>query len=40
METYCDAKDLSRLQETGNDAPKLAKKFFEYCGALFAEGEM
>jgi len=40
METYYDPKDLGKFEEIGKDAPALAKKFFEYYSAVFAEGEL
>jgi 4-carboxymuconolactone decarboxylase len=40
METYYHAKDLAKFAEIGKDAPELAKKFFEYYQAVFAEGEL
>jgi alkylhydroperoxidase AhpD family core domain len=40
METYYHAKDLAKFGEIGKDAPELAKKFFEYYDAVFAEGEL
>lgn len=40
METYYDPEDLNRFAEIGKDAPELAKKFFDYYGAVFAEGEL
>lgn len=40
METYYDPKDLPKFEEIGKDAPELAKKFFDYYGAVFAEGEL
>ena len=40
METYYDPKDLGRFGEIGKDAPELAKKFFDYYTAVFAEGEL
>ncbi len=40
MDTYYDPADLSRFEEVGKDAPELAKKFFDYYGAVFAEGEL
>jgi 4-carboxymuconolactone decarboxylase len=40
METYYQPKDLNKFGEIGKDAPKLAKKFFEYYEAVFAEGEL
>jgi alkylhydroperoxidase/carboxymuconolactone decarboxylase family protein len=40
MDTYYDPQDLSRFAEIGKEAPDLAKKFFDYYGAVFAEGEL
>lgn len=40
METYYDPRDLSKFGEIGKDAPDLAKKFFDYYGAVFAEGAL
>jgi 4-carboxymuconolactone decarboxylase len=40
MECYYDPKDLGKFSEIGEEAPDLAKKFFEYYGAVFAEGEL
>ena len=40
METYYDSADLNRFAEIGKDAPELAQKFFDYYGAVFAEGEL
>ena len=40
METYYKPEDLSKFEEIGKDAPQLAQKFFEYYGAVFAEGEL
>jgi 4-carboxymuconolactone decarboxylase len=40
METYYDPKDLARFAEIGKEAPELAQKFFDYYGAVFAEGEL
>lgn len=39
-DTYYDPSDLSKFEEIGKDAPELAKKFFDYYGAVFAEGEL
>ncbi len=39
-EHYYHAGDLPRFGEIGNDAPELAKKFFDYYGAVFAEGAL
>lgn len=40
METYYNPEDLPKFEEIGRDAPELAKKFFEYYGQVFAEGEL
>jgi alkylhydroperoxidase/carboxymuconolactone decarboxylase family protein len=40
MDTYYHPKDLARFEEIGGNAPELAKKFFEYYQAVFAEGEL
>ena len=40
METYYDPKDLAAFAEIGEEAPDLAKKFFDYYGAVFAEGAL
>ncbi|CAD7839447.1 MAG: Carboxymuconolactone decarboxylase (EC 4.1.1.44) [Olavius algarvensis Delta 4 endosymbiont] len=40
METYYNPADLAKFEEIGKDAPELAKKFFEYYGAVFAEGDL
>jgi 4-carboxymuconolactone decarboxylase len=40
MDTYYHAKDLSKFKEIGKDAPELAKKFFDYYQAVFAEGDL
>jgi 4-carboxymuconolactone decarboxylase len=40
LETYYDPKDLGRFADIGKEAPDLAKKFFDYYGAVFAEGEL
>ncbi len=40
METYYDPKDLAQFGNIGEEAPGLAKKFFEYYGEVFAEGEL
>ena len=37
---YYNAADLARFPEIGNDAPELAKKFFDWYGAVFAEGAL
>jgi 4-carboxymuconolactone decarboxylase len=40
METYYDPADLNRFDDIGKDAPELARKFFDYYGAVFAGGEL
>jgi alkylhydroperoxidase/carboxymuconolactone decarboxylase family protein len=40
METYYNPMDLPKFQEIGEEAPDLAKKFFEYYGSVFAEGAL
>lgn len=40
METYYDPKDLGKFSQIGEEAPEMAKKFFEYYGTVFAEGEL
>lgn len=40
MEAYYNPEDLLKFEDIGKDAPELAKKFFEYYGAVFAEGEL
>ncbi len=40
MDTYYKPEDLLKFGEIGKDAPDLAKKFFDYYGAVFAEGEL
>ena len=40
METYYNPADLLKFEEIGKDAPDLAKKFFDYYGAVFSEGEL
>jgi alkylhydroperoxidase/carboxymuconolactone decarboxylase family protein len=40
MDTYYDPKDLPKFADIGEEAPELAKKFFDYYGAVFAEGEL
>ncbi len=37
---YYDAADLPRFSEIGKDAPELAKKFFDWYTAVFAEGAL
>ena len=40
MEPYYKPEDLLKFEEIGKEAPELAKKFFEYYGAVFAEGAL
>lgn len=40
MDTYYNPADLPKFEEIGKAAPELAKKFFEYYGAVFADGEL
>jgi 4-carboxymuconolactone decarboxylase len=40
METYYDPADLASFGEIGEGAPDLARKFFDYYGAVFAEGAL
>lgn len=40
METYYDPKDLSKFADIGDEAPEMAKKFFDYYASVFAEGEL
>jgi len=40
MDTYYNPADLAKFGEIGKDAPELAKKFFDYYGAVFAEGDL
>jgi 4-carboxymuconolactone decarboxylase len=37
---YYHAPDLARFGEIGEAAPELAKKFFDWYGAVFAEGAL
>ena len=40
METYYNPADLLKFEDIGKDAPDLAKKFFDYYGAVFSEGDL
>ena len=40
METYYNPADLAKFGDIGKDAPELAKKFFDYYGAVFADGAL
>jgi len=37
---YYDPDDLGRFGEIGDHAPELAKKFFEWYGAVFEDGAL
>ena len=37
---YYHARDLARFGEVGNNASELAKKFFDWYGAVFADGAL
>ncbi len=40
MDTYYDPADLAKFEEIGEEAPDLARKFFQYYAAVFDEGEL
>jgi 4-carboxymuconolactone decarboxylase len=40
MDTYYQPQDLAKFEEIGKEAPELARKFFDYYNAVFAEGEL
>ncbi len=40
MDTYYAPEDLAKFEDIGKDAPESAKKFFEYYGEVFAEGDL
>ena len=40
MTTYYDPADLAKFGDIAKDAPELAGKFFDYYGAVFAEGAL
>src|SRR5205809_7789737 len=37
---YYNVEDLSKFSEIGENCPDLAKKFFDWYGAVFAEGTL
>jgi 4-carboxymuconolactone decarboxylase len=37
---YYDAHDLAKFGDMGKNAPELAKKFFDWYGAVFADGAL
>ena len=40
MNSYYDPADLPGFGDIAKDAPELGKKFFDYYGAVFAEGAL
>ncbi len=40
MSDYYASEDLKNFADIAKDAPELAQKFFDYYGAVFAEGEL
>jgi alkylhydroperoxidase/carboxymuconolactone decarboxylase family protein len=40
MDSYYNPDDLKNFGEIGKEAPELARKFFDYYQAVFAEGEL
>jgi alkylhydroperoxidase/carboxymuconolactone decarboxylase family protein len=40
METYYDPRDLAKFAHVSEHAPALGKKFFDWYGAVFAEGAL
>lgn len=40
MDSYYDPQDLDKFAEIGKNSPELAKKYFDYYGAVFAEGAL
>jgi 4-carboxymuconolactone decarboxylase len=40
MNTYYDPRDLDKFGKIGEEAPEVARKFFEYYESVFAEGEL
>lgn len=40
MDTYYDPADLAKFGHIGEHAPALGKKFFDWYGAVFAEGAL
>jgi alkylhydroperoxidase/carboxymuconolactone decarboxylase family protein len=39
-DSYYHSGDLARFSEIGQNAPELAAKFFEWYGAVFADGAL
>ncbi len=40
MDTYYNPGDLNKFAEIGEEAPEMAKKFFDYYASVFADGEL
>lgn len=40
MNNYYDPQDLAKFPDIGEEAPEVAKKFFDYYQSVFAEGEL
>jgi alkylhydroperoxidase/carboxymuconolactone decarboxylase family protein len=40
METYYNPADLPKFPQMGEEAPELAKKFFQYYALVFTEGDL
>jgi len=40
MDTYYNPDDLAHFGDIGEHAPHLAEKFFDYYGAVFADGAL
>lgn len=40
MSTYYQPEDLLKFEEIGKEVPEMAKKFFDYYGTVFADGEL
>ena len=40
MQSYYDPADLGKFGEIGEEAPEMARKFFDYYETVFAEGEL
>lgn len=40
MESYYKPEDLPKFEQIGEQAPELARKFFDYYSAVFSEGEL
>ncbi len=40
METYYKPEDLPKFGEIGKESKELSDKFFDYYGAVFAEGDL